>query len=165
MSGSSTTRKRRRPEALRRHRAAALIAAGALALCAGAVDAKPKPDKPPKPKPTLTLLTGTEEGVLRREEIKVRVDTNRGSKARVTNHFVVDGYPADYPFNFRPERKKLRDRSGVVRFELSARMVEVLDFAVKTCRGATVNLGVEVGRGSGSLVQALQLPSDCVDTG
>ena len=136
-----------------------------LALVAGAVEAKPKPDKPPKPQPRLTLLTGTEQGVLRREEIKVRVDTNRGSQARVTNHFVVEGYPSDFPFNLRPQTAKFRDRTAVVHFKLSPRQLEVLDFAIKTCRGATVTLGVEVGRGSGSLMQALQLPSDCADTG
>lgn len=134
-------------------------------LTTAAVDAKPKPPKPPKPKPSLTLLTGTEQGVLRHEEIKVRVDTNRGSEARVTNHFVVDGYPADYPFDFRPQTKKFRDRAAVVHFALSARQLEVLDFALKTCRGAHVTLGVTVGRGSGALSQSLALPDDCVDTG
>ena len=148
-----------------RHFVAALIAVGVLALTAGAVDAKPKPHKPPKPHPKLTLLTATEEGVLRREEIKVRVDTDRGSKARVTNHFVVDGYPSDYPFDLVPQTKKLRDKTGVVHFKLSSRQLEVLDFAIKTCRGATVYLNVEVGRGTGSLTQPLAIPSDCVDTG
>lgn len=83
----------------------------------------------------------------------------------MTNHFVVDGYPADYPFDLRPQKAKFRDRTAVVRFKLSPRQLEVLDFAIKTCRGAHVNLGVEVGRGSGSLTQSLKLPSDCVDTG
>ncbi len=142
-----------------------VLACLAAVAVAGAVGANAKPNKPPKPKPKLTLLTGTEEGVLRRGQIKVRVDTNRGSRARVTNHFVVDGYPADYPFNFRPEKKRLRDKTAVVKFKLSPRMKEVLDFAIKTCRGATVNLRVKVGRGSGSLTQSLQLPGDCVDTG
>ncbi len=142
-----------------------VLACLAALAAAGAVGASAKPDKPPKPKPSLTLLTGTEEGVLRRGQIKVRVDTNRGSEARVTNHFVVDGYPADYPFTFRPEKKRFRDRTAVVKFKLSPRMEEVLDFAIKTCRGATVNLGVAVGRGSDSLTQSLALPSDCVDTG
>lgn len=136
-----------------------------MALCAAGVEAKPKPHKPPKPRPTLTLLSATEKGVLRREEIKVRVDTNRGAEARVTNHFVVDGYPADYPFELRPRTKKFRDRSAVVHFGLSPRQLEVLDFAIKTCRGATVGLGVTVGRGSGALSQSLALPGDCVDTG
>lgn len=102
---------------------------------------------------------------MRRKEIKVRVDTDHGSKARVTNHFVVDGYPSDYPFDLRPQKKKLRNKTGVVHFKLSARQREVLDFAIKTCRGATVYLNVEVGRGSGALTQPLQIPSDCVDTG
>jgi hypothetical protein len=149
----------------------ALIAGGALALAlaltiaAGVVDAKPKPHKPPKPHPRLTVMTGTEQGVLRREEIKVRIDTNRGSAARVTNHFVVEGYPSDYPFDLTPQTKKFRDHTTVVHFPLSARQREVLDFAIKTCRGATVNLGVTVGRGSGTLSQLLQIPRNCLDTG
>jgi len=147
-------------------RAVTIVCACLAALAAaGAVGAGAKPHKPPKPKPSLTLLTGTEEGVLRRGQIKVRVDTNRGSEARVTNHFVVDGYPSDFPFNFPAEKKRFRDRTAVVKFNLSPRMEEVLDFAIKTCRGATVSLGVKVGRGSGSLTQSLALPGDCVDTG
>jgi hypothetical protein len=110
-------------------------------------------------------MTGTEQGVLRREEIKVRVDTDRGSVAKVTNHFVVEGYPEDFPFDLPPQTKKFRDHAAVVHFPLSARQLEVLDFAVKTCRGATVNLGVTVGRGSGTLSQLLQIPRDCLDTG
>ena len=142
----------------------ALVCLATLAV-AGAMGANAKPNKPPKPKPSLTLLTGTEEGVLRRGQIKVRVDTNRGSAARVTNHVVVDGYPSDFPFNVPAEKKRFKDRTAVVKFNLSPRMEEVLDFAIKTCRGATVSLGVKVGRGSASLSQALALPRDCVDTG
>ena len=134
-----------------------------LGLLAGAAESKP--DKPPKPKPSLTLLTGTEQGVLRREMIKVRVDTNRGKSVRVTNHFVVDGYPADFPFDLRPQTEQFRDRTAVAKFKLSARQLEVLDFAIKTCRGATVNLRAEVGRGSGALTQSLAIPRDCADTG
>jgi hypothetical protein len=83
----------------------------------------------------------------------------------VTNHFEVDGYPEDFPFELRPQTKRLRDHAAVLHFALSARQLEVLDFAIKTCRGATVGLGVTVGRGSGSLSQSLALPRDCVDTG
>ncbi len=128
--------------------------------------ANAKPNKPPKPKPTLTLLTETEQGVLRRKQIKVRVDTNRGTRARVSNHFVVDGYPSDYPFDLRPQNVRFRKHTAVAKFNLSARQREVLDFAIKTCRGAYVDLKVEVGRrGTGSLTQALALPRDCADTG
>jgi hypothetical protein len=135
----------------------------ALAV-ATAVDAKPH--KPPKPHPKLTLMTGTEQGVLRRKLIKVRVDTDRGSSVKVTNHFVVDGYPADFPFDLRPQKARFRDKSAIVKFPLSQRQREVLDFAIKTCRGATVYLNAKVGkRGSGSLTQGLQIPGDCADTG
>ena len=75
-----------------------------LALAAGAVEAKPKPHKPPKPHPKLTLLTGTEEGVLRREADQgSRRHRPRLKRARVTNHFVVEGYPSDFPFDLRPQ--------------------------------------------------------------
>jgi hypothetical protein len=161
MSGSSTCGNRRRAQAVRRHRAAALIAAGVALLAFSATAVTAKPHKPPKPHPQLTLLTGTEEGVLRRGEIKVRVDTDRGTKARVTNHLLIDGYPSDFPFSFRPEKKRFRNDKAVVRFPLSARMKEVLDFAIKTCRPATVTLGVKVGRGSDSHTQSLALPGDC----
>ena len=139
--------------------------AAVLALyVAAAVEAKPH--KPPKPHPKLTLLTGTEQGVLRRKEIKVRVNTDRGSSVKVTNHFVVDGYPADFPFDLRPQKARFRNKTAVVKFKLSQRQQEVLDFAIKTCRGATVYLNAEVGkRGSGSLTQGLQIPASCADTG
>jgi hypothetical protein len=136
----------------------------ALALVGAAVVGA-KPHKPPKPHPQLTLLTGSEEGVLRREMIKVRVTTDRGSKGKVTNHFVVDGYPADFPFDLRPQKVRFRNKVDVAKFSLSKRQLEVLDFAIKTCRGATVSLGVTVGRGSDTLTQSLRLPRDCVDTG
>jgi hypothetical protein len=144
----------------RPHRAAALIAAGLASLGIAAVAAG-KPHKPPKPHPQLTLLTGTEQGALRRGEIKVRVDTDRGSKGKVTNHFVVDGHPSDFPFDLPPQKVKFKSKTDVVKFPLSKRQREVLDFAIKTCRGATVYLNVKVGRGSGSLTQGLQVPGDC----
>ncbi len=111
------------------------------------------------------MLTGTEQGVLRRKEITVRIDTDRGSSAKVTNHFVVEGYPSDFPFNLRTQRAKFHRKRAVVKFPLSQRQLEVLDFAIKTCRGATVNMNVTAGRGAGSLTQSLQLPADCADTG
>ena len=81
----------------------ALAALAALALTAG-----PASSKPPKPKPpTVALLTGTEQGVLRRGGIKVEVTTRRGAEARVEADFVVDGFPEDYAFRLGPERAKL----------------------------------------------------------
>jgi hypothetical protein len=166
MPGSSTGRNGRRSQALRRHRAAALVVAAIACLAVAATAVGAKPHKPPKPHPKLTLLTGTEQGVLRRKQIKVRVDTDRGSSVKVTNHFVVDGYPADFPFDLRPQKARFRNKTAVVKFGLSQRQQEVLDFAIKTCRGATVSLRATVGkRGSGSLTQGLQLPSDCAGTG
>ena len=85
---------------------------------------------------------------------------------KVTNHFVVDGYPADFPFDLRPQSARFHNKTTVVKFSLSQRQQEVLDFAIKTCRGATVSLNAKVGkRGRGSLTQGLQIPGDCADTG
>jgi hypothetical protein len=166
MSGSNPARGRRREKALRRHRAAALIASGIAVLAVAGTGAAAKPHKPPKPHPKLTLLTGTEQGVLRRKEIKVRVHTDRGSSVKVTNHFVVDGYPEDFPFDLRQQKARFHKRTAVVKFRLSQRQQEVLDFAIKTCRGATVYLHAEVGkRGSKSLTEALTIPRDCANTG
>jgi hypothetical protein len=150
----------RTPQALT-HRVVALVAAGVAVLVVGSAAVAAKPHKPPKPHPTLTLMTGTEEGVLSRKEIKVRVETDRGNAATVTNHFVVEGYPSDFPFDLPAQRKKLRDKTAVAHFPLSQRQLEVLDFAIKTCRSATVSLNVTVGRGTGSLAQSLQLPAGC----
>ena len=103
--------------------------------------------------------------MLRREEIKVRVDTDRGSSVKVTNHFVVDGYPSDFPFDLPRQKARFHSKTAVVKFPLSQRQLEVLDFAIKTCRGASVDLNATVGRGSAALNASLQLPADCVDTG
>lgn len=104
--------------------------------------------------------------MLRREQIKVRVDTDRGSSVKVTNHFVVEGYPSDFPFQLPQQKAKFRNKAAVVKFPLSQRQIEVLDFAIKTCRGATVSLNAKVGRrGTGSLAASLQLPADCARAG
>ena len=86
----------------------------------------------------MTLLTATEEGALRRKAIKVEVDSSRGAEARVKATFVVDGYPEDFTFRLGPETGKLRDGEATVRLPLSPRQREVLDFAIKSCRGATL---------------------------
>jgi hypothetical protein len=133
------------------------------AVCAAPAASKPKPPKPKPPK--VTLLTGTEQGALRHKAIKVMVESQHGKDVRVKAQFVVDGYPEDFVFALGPEDGKLRGGSTKVKFGLSARQREVLDFAAQTCRGASLAISAKAagrtGQGSGSLA----LPSDCAATG
>jgi hypothetical protein len=143
----------------------ATIAAVAASLLVAAAASEAKPDKPPKPpKPKLELLTETEQAALRREEIKVAVRSRRGEQARVEARFVVDGFPDDFVFRLGPDSTKLRANDGVARLDLSQRQLEVLDFAIKSCRGATLAIAAKVGKGTGHLNASLQLPAECSDT-
>jgi hypothetical protein len=140
------------------------IAAIAVSLLVAAAASEAKPDKPPKPpKPKLELLTETEQGVLRREEIKVAVRSRRGEQARVEARFVVDGFPDDFVFRLGPDSTKLRPNDGVAHLDLSQRQVEVLDFAIKSCHGATLAITAEVGKGTGHLNALLRMPAECSD--
>jgi hypothetical protein len=132
----------------------------ALVAMAAAADAKPKP--PPKPPPPrLTLLTGTEQGVLRRDEIKLQVDAKRAKKVTVSARFVVEGYPEDYPFDLGPQRKGIDDGDAVIHFGLSARQHEVLDFAIKSCHGASLAFTAKTEKRTATLQAGLRMPSDC----
>jgi len=136
------------------------IAAGvALLGVAGASLAKPHPPKPPKPK--VTILTANEDGALRHEAIKAEVTAKRAKQVRATGRLVVDGYPDDFSFRLGPVSAKLRDATAKVRFNLSARQLEVLDFGAQTCRGATVSVSAQAGKRTGSASTALAVPSDC----
>jgi hypothetical protein len=165
MSGSRATRRSGRPQALRRHRAATLIALAALLATAASVAAKPDHDHKPKPKPKLTLLTLTQEAALERQAIKVEVESKAGTKARVKARFVVDGFPDDFVFRLGPVGKRLRDNEATAKLKLSARQREVLDFAMKSCRDASLNLKATAATRTGRLRAQLQLPADCAETG
>jgi hypothetical protein len=144
---------------LRAHRVATLTAIAAVAAVPAA-GAKPKP--PPKPpKPEITLLTETEQGVLRRGKIKLLVEAKRAKKVTVTGDFVVDGYPDDFAFDLGPKRKSIDDGDAKVQFPLSSRQKEVLDFAIKSCRGATVAVRAKTEKRTATLDAALKLPGDC----
>jgi hypothetical protein len=119
----------------------------------------PHHHKPPKPK--VELLTDSEQGVLRRELVKVGVESKRGDEARVEARFVVDGYPEDYIFRLGPDSAKLRDGDGVAALGLSPRQREVLDFAIKSCHGATLAISATVNGRTGHANVSLKLPSDC----
>ena len=139
----------------------ALIGLLAIALLqAGAVTAKPKP--PPKPPPPeLTLRTGTEQGVLRRGEIKIAVEAKRAKHVTVTAVFVVDGYPDDFVFNLGPERQSIGDGEAQIKFALSPRQKEVLDFAIKSCRSASLAITAKTEKRTGTLQAGLKRPRDC----
>jgi hypothetical protein len=106
-------------------------------------------------------LTATEQGALRREEIKVAVRSKRGEQARVQARFVVDGFPDDYIFRLGPDSAKLKGGDGVAHLGLSQRQREVLDFAIKSCHGATLAVTATVGKGTGHLNGTLKMPADC----
>jgi hypothetical protein len=129
-------------------------------LAAGA-SAKPKPHHHKPPKPKVELLTSTEQEVLRRELVKVAVESKRGDEARVQARFVVDGYPEDYIFRLGPDSAKLRDGDGVAKLGLSPRQREVLDFAIKSCHGATLAITATVNGRTGHANASLKMPSDC----
>lgn len=74
---------------------------------------------------------------------------------------VIDGYPEDFFFRLGPRSEKLRSGEAVVRLGLSARKREVLDFAIKSCRGTTLSISAQVGKGSATLDTSLTLPRDC----
>jgi hypothetical protein len=125
-----------------------------------AAAAKPKP--PPKPpKPEITLLTDSERGVLRKGAIKVGVEAKRAKNVTVTGVFTVDGFPEDFVFDLGPQRKGISDGDAKVRFHLSARQKEVLDFAIKSCRGASLAIVAKTEKRTGRLSAQLRLPGDC----
>ncbi len=141
------------------HRAAALVAL-AVAIPVTAASAKPKPPPPPPP-PELSLRTGTEQGVLRRGEIKIAVEAKRAKKVTVTAVFTVDGFPEDYVFNLGPQRQSIKDGDAQIKFALSPRQKEVLDFAIKSCRGASLAITAKTEKRTATLGAALKMPGDC----
>jgi hypothetical protein len=148
-----------------RPRAVAVIAIAAISGGAAiAADATAKPDHKPKPKPKLTLLTTTEEAALSKQAIKVAVESKAGEQVRVEATFVVDGFPEDFVFRLGPEKKRLRDHAATVKLRLSPRKREVLDFAIKSCRGASLDLQARAAKRTGRLSADLATPGDCTDT-
>ena len=75
--------------------------------------------------------------------------------------FTVDGYPEDYVFNLGPERQGIRDGDAQIKFALSPRQKEVLDFAIKSCRGASLAITAKTEKRTGTLQAGLKLPRDC----
>ena len=63
---------------------------------------------------------------------------------------MVDGFPDDYNFHLGPVGKRLREKKGKVKLPLSQRQREVLDFAIKSCRGASLDLKGTAAKGTGT---------------
>ena len=139
--------------------AALSIVLVAAVAASGIAAAKPDPPKPPKPK--VTVLTANEDGALRHEAIKAEVLAKRGKQVRAKAQLVVDGYPDDFRFRLGPIDAKVRDRRAKLRFGLSPRQLEVLDFAAQTCRGATISVSAKAAGRIGTASGGLAVPGDC----
>ena len=133
-----------------------LGAAAALAIAAGALA---KPDEP-KPPPKLELLTASQQEALANRSIKVAVSSKRGSQVRGEATLVVDGFPDDFTFKLGPESKPLKRDQANLRFPLSSRKREVLEFAAQACDKATVAVEARAARKTGTLEATLR-SEDC----
>jgi hypothetical protein len=131
-----------------------LCAVAVLALAAGA---RAKPDEPPpQPKPKLELLTASQQEALDQRAIRVAVSSKRGKTVRADATLVVEGFPADYTFKLGPESERLKRRQAKLRFPLSARKREVLEFAAQACDNATVDVEARAARKTGTLEGTLR---------
>jgi hypothetical protein len=134
----------------------------ALAL-AGAAAAKPGDDhKPPKPpKPTVAVLTTTELGALENRSIKAQIGAKKTNTATASGTLLIDGFPDDFSFKLAAKRVNVKNGTGKARWGLSARKREVLDFAIKSCRPASVTVKAEARGRSRTVSADLAVPSDC----
>jgi hypothetical protein len=131
-----------------------LGAVAALVIAAGAFA---KPDDPqPQPKPKLEMVTASQQQALDERAITVAVSSKRGKKVRADATLVVEGFPADYTFKLGPESKPLKRRQAKLRFPLSARKREVLEFAAQACDKATVEVEARAARKTGRLEATLR---------
>ena len=131
-----------------------LGAAAALAIAAGALA---KPDEPkPQPKPKLELLTASQQEALATRSIKVAVSSKRGRQVRGEATLVVDGFPDDFTFKLGPETKPLKRSQAKLRFPLSSRKREVLEFAAQACDAATVSVDARAAQQTGTLEATLR---------
>jgi hypothetical protein len=129
----------------------ALGAAAALAIAGAALA---KPDEP-KPKPKVELLTESQQEALEKRAIKVAVSSKRGDAVRAEATLVVDGFPDDFTFKLGPESKPLKRRQAKLRFPLSSRKREVLEFAAQACDPATVEVDARAAGKTGRLKASL----------
>jgi hypothetical protein len=132
-----------------------LGATATLVLGAGAL-AKPEDPEPKPPKPKVELLTASQEEALRSRAIKVAVSSTRGDEVRAAATLVVDGFPDDFSFKLGPESKPLKRRQAKIRFPLSARKREVLEFAAQACDNATLAVEARAARRTGTLDATLR---------
>ena len=118
-------------------------------------------DKPPKPpKPTVTVLTTTEVGALSNRSIKVQVGAKKTKTATASGTLLIDGFPEDFSFKLAPKKVNVKNGTGKARWGLSARKREVLDFAIKSCRPASVTVTAEARGRSRTVTQDLAVPAE-----
>ena len=137
--------------------AGGLGAAAALAIAAGAF-AKPDEPKPP-PKPKLELRTASQQEALATRSIKVAVSSKRGRQVRGEATLVVDLFPP-HTLKLGPESKQLKRGKAKLRFPLSARKREVLEFAAQACDQATLAVEARAAGQTGTLNATLH-PEGC----
>jgi hypothetical protein len=137
--------------------AGGLGAAAALAIAAGAL-AKPDEPKPP-PKPKLELLTASQQEALATRSIKVAVSSKRGRQVRGEATLLVDLFPP-HTLKLGPESKRLKRDKAKLRFPLSARKREVLEFAAQACDTATLAVEARAAGQTGTL-DAILRPEGC----
>ena len=137
--------------------AGGLGAAAALAIAAGAI-AKPDEPKPPPP-PKLELRTATQQEALATQAIKVAVSSKRGRQVRGVATLVVDLFPPQ-TLKLGPESKPLKRGKAKLRFPLSARKREVLEFAAQACDTAALAVEARAAGQTGAL-DATLYPEGC----
>jgi hypothetical protein len=109
-----------------------------------------------EPKPKLELLTETQEAVLRKDAVKVRVRSERDRAVRIKARLEVDGFPDDFRFRLGPRSRRLRRGEATLMLPLSARQAEVLAFAEQACDGASLRLVAKAGGRTGRLSAPLR---------
>lgn len=109
----------------------------------------------------MTVLTTTEMGALENRQIKVQVTAKKAETATVSGTLLIDGFPDDFSFKLGAKSVSLKDGTGKARWGLSARKREVLDFAIKSCRPASVTVKATARGRSRTVTQDLAVPADC----
>jgi hypothetical protein len=109
----------------------------------------------------VTVLTTTEIGALENRSIKVQIGAKKAKRATASGTLLIDGYPDDFSFKLGAKTVNVKNGTGKARWGLSARKREVLDFAIKSCRPASVTVKAEARGRSRTVTQDLALPGGC----
>ena len=104
----------------------------------------------------LELRTASQQEALAKRSINVAVSSKRVSQVRGKATLVVGGFPDDFTFKLGPESKPLKRGQANLRFPLSSRKREVLEFAAQACDKATVEVEASAARKTGTLEATLR---------